>query len=401
MDIGLLQMMAAPPSNQIAKGQPNMQGNENSFGTILGGVLSSTQGSMVETPSTNQLQEISIGSILQASSIEELAKELNISPEQLQEEIEQMLNGQGTGVLTTLENLLEKLGIPLEDADEGLAFWTILSQIEAHAPAIFKELKDSLEGKGALSQQEAVELATLLKSISIAVPERDLLMKQEQQIFTLQNFLSATNVKLEGLTVRATNVFQQLQPVEQTVVVANSQNNQQSFSESKEQPTQVFSIHANPAMVRNDAQVTNPEQNQARGEALMREMQTIFKRANFGQVGGTNRLLIKLYPEHLGQVRIELLQTNGVLTARILASSALGKEMLDSQLHQLRAAFTQQGLQVERIDITQTLQDTTRQEREQAFNQHFRKESEEQEESTDDDSEEEMSFQEYMIELEV
>ena len=84
--------------------------------------------------------------------------------------------------------------------------------------------------------------------------------------------------------------------------------------------------------------------NNARNEALMKEMQTIFKRSNFGQTGGTNRLLIKLYPEHLGQVRIELLQVNGIMTARILASTALGKEMLDSQLHQLRSAFLQQNL---------------------------------------------------------
>ena len=69
-------------------------------------------------------------------------------------------------------------------------------------------------------------------------------------------------------------------------------------------------------------------------------MQNIFKRSNFGQTGGTNRLLIKLYPEHLGQVRIELLQVNGVMTARILASTALGKEMLDSQLHQLRKCIS-------------------------------------------------------------
>ena len=115
-------------------------------------------------------------------------------------------------------------------------------------------------------------------------------------------------------------------------------------------------------------------------------MQNIFKRSNFGQTGGTNRLLIKLYPEHLGQVRIELLQVNGVMTARILASTALGKEMLDSQLHQLRSAFLQQNLQVERIDVSQTLQDTSRNDRDQAFNQHFRKEQENSDEHQEQNS---------------
>ena len=130
-------------------------------------------------------------------------------------------------------------------------------------------------------------------------------------------------------------------------------------------------------------------------------MQNIFKRSNFGQTGGTNRLLVKLYPEHLGQVRIELLQVNGIMTARILASTALGKEMLDSQLHQLRQAFVQQNLQVDRIDISQTLQDTAKNDREQAFNQHFRKNRQETEQQHEQNTEEEMTFQEYMIELEV
>ncbi len=87
------------------------------------------------------------------------------------------------------------------------------------------------------------------------------------------------------------------------------------------------------------------------------------------------------------------------MTARILASTALGKEMLDSQLHQLRSAFLQQNLQVERIDVSQTLQDTAKNDRDQAFNQHFRKEGQETDEQQEQNDEEEMTFQEYMIDL--
>ena len=172
---------------------------------------------------------------------------------------------------------------------------------------------------------------------------------------------------------------------------------------SKESSLQAVSAAAgNMAIAKGELSVTELEnRNNARNESLMREMQNIFKRSNFGQTGGTNRLLIKLYPEHLGQVRIELLQVNGVMTARILASTALGKEMLDSQLHQLRTAFVQQNLQVERIDVSQTLQDTTRNDRDQAFNQHFRREGQESsDEHQEQTPEDEMTFQEYMIELE-
>ena len=79
----------------------------------------------------------------------------------------------------------------------------------------------------------------------------------------------------------------------------------------------------------------------------------------------------------------------------------LVKRCLDSQLHQLRSAFLQQNLQVDRIDVSQTLQDTSKNDRDQAFNQHFRKEGQETEEQQEQNDEEEMTFQEYMIELEV
>ena len=125
------------------------------------------------------------------------------------------------------------------------------------------------------------------------------------------------------------------------------------------------------------------------------------KRSNFGQVGGTNRMLIKLYPEHLGQIRIELLETNGIMTARILASTAFAKGMLDSQLHQLKHAFNQQNLQVERIDITQTIQESQRNEREQSFNEQFKREQQTDDKKHNKSSEEERSFEEFMIELEV
>lgn len=140
----------------------------------------------------------------------------------------------------------------------------------------------------------------------------------------------------------------------------------------------------------------------SRSETLIREMQAIMKRANFGQVGGTNRLLIKLYPEHLGQVRIELLETNGIMTARILASTALGKEMLDSQQAQLRQAFAHQNIQLDRLDISQTIQESNRGERDQnAFNGQFKRDQQQSEDQQQQSDEEEMSFQEFMIELEV
>lgn len=141
----------------------------------------------------------------------------------------------------------------------------------------------------------------------------------------------------------------------------------------------------------------------SRSEELMKQLQAVLQRANFGQIGGANRIAIRLYPEHLGTLRIELHELNGVLSARILASSATAREMLDKQLHQLRASFTAQNLQVERIEVAQMLQGSERSEREQLLQQQRQDQQaqQQQQQHTDEESEEEFeSFADYLIRLE-
>lgn len=43
------------------------------------------------------------------------------------------------------------------------------------------------------------------------------------------------------------------------------------------------------------------------------------------------------------------MQQDGVLSARLLTSTAVGKELLDSQLQQLKTAFAQQNIQMDQL----------------------------------------------------
>lgn len=131
-------------------------------------------------------------------------------------------------------------------------------------------------------------------------------------------------------------------------------------------------------------------------------MQAIMNRAQISNAQGITRLTIKLYPENLGTVRIELVQNDGVLTARLLASTAHGRELLDSQAHQLKQAFVQQNIQVDRLDIAQSLQDADRQQRDQSFfNNFFKQQQDEEQEHKNEDEDEGLSFDDYLINEEV
>jgi flagellar hook-length control protein FliK len=72
------------------------------------------------------------------------------------------------------------------------------------------------------------------------------------------------------------------------------------------------------------------------------------------QGNGITEATLKLMPEHLGQVDIKISIQNGQVVAQFLADSIRGKEMLESQLTQLRTALQGQGLQVDKLEVTQS-----------------------------------------------
>ncbi|WP_342512602.1 flagellar hook-length control protein FliK [Sporosarcina sp. FSL K6-1522] len=412
MNIAAMQQMIKMPTQASAGGS---KASASTFGSVFTSMTANSATADQEL-STNEVSADSILSIFHATSIEQLEEAMK----ELGHE-----NTDATNLLAQLGSveeqredllaLLEKAGLSESELTE-MTFtndiWVVLEKIDKIAPQFFEQLTTALDGKADMSKQQAVDVLTLLKTIELVAPKTDLLVRQEQQIASLQSFLVAAGAQFEeGLQVSKTAAttpipFMDSQHAARIVVQTQSSPSLTDDGNAPKQSevSQQVASHAigNVAVAKGDFSITEEEnRTNARNEALTREMQNIFKRANFGQTGGTNRLLIKLYPEHLGQVRIELLQVNGVMTARILASTALGKEMLDSQLNQLRNAFIQQNLQVERIDVSQTLQDTARNDREQAFNQHLKQQEQETNEGQEQNEDEEQSFQEYLIELEV
>jgi len=413
VNVGSIQALLGS-AQQLGTQAGNATGGNNAFGSVFNNILASGPALVapVEENAEDTITDETIMEIFNATTVEEIAELLGLG------NISAQSSKQFAGLLDTdvdqlIENiipLLEKAGLSESELTAAMHvndFWSLLDVIDKIAPQFFAELTTALEGKGAIPKDQAVELLALLKSVTLAAPKMDLVMKQEQQVFSLQGFLVATSERVETIinSNQNRNGMVQLMEAHQIIrMVPQVQTGQNPANDEslKDTPKETVQPVLNQlSATRSEAAPAEVEKsNNARNEALLREMQNIFKRSNFGQTGGTNRLLIKLYPEHLGQVRIELLQVNGIMTARILASSAQGKEMLNSQLHQLKAAFVQQNLQVDRIDVSQTLQDTSRNDRDNAFNQHFKKEQEGTEEQQEQNPEDDRTFQEYMIELE-
>ncbi len=86
---------------------------------------------------------------------------------------------------------------------------------------------------------------------------------------------------------------------------------------------------------------------------LIQQFESILSKSQFSKNGGVQKLFIKLNPESLGSIRIELIQKDQSITARILTTTEAAKEALESHLHNLKHAFEAQSIKVDNVQIGQ------------------------------------------------
>lgn len=134
-------------------------------------------------------------------------------------------------------------------------------------------------------------------------------------------------------------------------------------------------------------------------EQLMKQFESILSKSQFMNNGGTQKLFIKLFPEHLGSIRIELFQRDQTMMARIITTSGTAKETLESQINGLKQAFAAQNLSVDRIEVTQQ---QAQQERflNRDSEQQQREPGKGQQEKKDEKGEFNLSFEEAMLNTE-
>ncbi|WP_444684181.1 flagellar hook-length control protein FliK [Alkalicoccus luteus] len=94
-----------------------------------------------------------------------------------------------------------------------------------------------------------------------------------------------------------------------------------------------------------------------RQETMIKQFETLVKRLQVQQMqNGAQQLTIRLHPQSLGRLEVTLQQVNGVMQARIMTFTSQAREVMEQTVHQLKQAFQQQNLQLDRIDIQQSVQ---------------------------------------------
>lgn len=293
-------------------------------------------------------------------TLENLSAMLDITPEQLESLMQQLLKDE----------------MPLDDV------WAMLEQ----APALLAQIASVLQGESSqVTPKEAGKVAEFLKLAQMIGTKTDTIYQQEFQLNETKSVLQSLVAQLQPQ--------QRQQETAKPIVFQQVATSQTPIKQ--ETDTTHAQVQQHTQVATKTVTITLPAERPAQSEALAKEIQNLINRSQLSNNQGTMRLVLKLFPENLGQIRIEVMQKDGMMQARLLATTSSGKELIDSNLQQLKTAFAAQNIQMERIDVAQSLQDAERSRDQNFFNSFFRQQQEEQEEKKNDD-EEQQSFDEFL-----
>lgn len=400
--------------------QANSQSSANgSFAGLFGSIMSgsaSVQDSTVEmsVPQFTQEELTKLLQLLETDDILDvdgglglLEQSLFTNDSELLALIEQFIENQLDPQLEPLQVGQQQLSKSLspEEMSEKIAEWLALLAELLALPA------------NELTKATNHDLASILKTMKLF----ELLGNQQEQSqgqLQLKELLNQLKMKLELMAGNEKQLGRESYLQRTFTQVANEVNANtaalkgQVDGQTEQKPVQSKLESINGFV--QFQQMSKPEQltltlNQAGRQTssaeLIKQFENILARSQFSNGIGGQKLMIKLSPEHLGSLRIELIQRDAGLIARILTSTATAKETLEAQLHGLKQAFGSQNIQVEKIEISQQL--SSQQERFLNKEQQSDQKGHEQQEYRKADEEEiedqtfNYSFEEALLNMEV
>lgn len=389
--------------NTVKTAEPDSK----AFGSVFNSMVSKSSAPTAKQAEVSEppLAE-SISGIVEEDSLESLLEQLGVKMDE--SGLFALVGEESTPIaldeLMTLDNLTELIGMTKEELSQIIEqllgdtkqeitnVWSLLEQ----APHILNEVMAAVQKpeQNNVQPKELQQIVQLLKLAQLAGSKVDKVYQQEINLASLKDALLALANEAQKLagteqSTSKTTTFQQVvQQGQQTTVKVETDT--QTAGHLQQQVTHTKTVT-----------VTLPAEKPAQSDALIKEIQNLINRSQLSGQPGNMKLFLKLFPENLGQIRIELVQKDGVMTARLLATTAMGKELLENNINQLKAGFVSQNIQMERIDVAQSLQDADRNARDQNFfNNFFRqKDGEEKKDNNEDTLEEEnISFKDLLSE---
>jgi len=167
---------------------------------------------------------------------------------------------------------------------------------------------------------------------------------------------------------------------------------------------QHINIQTNVPMPKLEQYVIYVNQNQNPGAVesqLIEQFQQVMKTSKFlSMPNGVNQLSIALRPDNLGEMMVRLTEINGEMTVKIVVTSQAAKEMLESNINQLRHMFSPQQVVIERQDLgAGQTQNQTKDSDEQSLHSQDQNQSQSDETNQQGNNSNESDFEAHLDEL--
>lgn len=307
----------------------------------------------------------------QEDMAEQLIERLSVDGE----EIDQMLE-QDPALMLMLQGWLLQVNAVLNPNDQALLQG---DQIQSHLPPLAQEAStirfalldaltqlssaEQLHLKGEQSNQANKLMMTLELMLQGAGLNRAAEGAQAKGQTANQQLMSLFNSQVSNVTAGTTSLSQHAQQMDNASVrVLNANASEMNVSMASELSSDdqgsVFAqgtVTAGQLAMRDNLQgALRMPATPVPVEQFADEMNRfVVQRLDFVRMQGVTEAKISLYPENLGQVDIRITMQNGQLVAQFMTEHASARDLIDQQMGQLRAALQSQGIQVEKLEVTQ------------------------------------------------
>ncbi|WP_165445036.1 flagellar hook-length control protein FliK [Gracilibacillus phocaeensis] len=137
-------------------------------------------------------------------------------------------------------------------------------------------------------------------------------------------------------------------------------------------------------------------------QQLIQQFQRVMQKSNFMQLAnGDGQLTVQLKPEHLGEITVRLVQMNGEMTVKMLVHSQAAKELLETNIQQLRHLFSPQQVVVEKQETFLTPSSDELTQEQESYEEEQGEQGSDHEEQSASSDDNEIDFHELLMEMKV
>lgn len=311
---------------------------------------------------------------IQGSKEKEIAEQLEEAIKKLlQEEKESLDEDTYTIITNEISNIINVLATQI---------LSILGTFETNI-----DTTNLLKGLLTNPVDENMDTSAILKELLANVStETSNLLKEKQGTLdvatVLQNFLEKLQKNESSLTKDVKNTVINLQDIQRMLKDASSNSTnstEQTVNTMAKETSKVVNLlgsFTNDSQGESQAQESSVKQDllnilkpttngqfaifvsgegkKANTEAFVRELYDVMTKGSLQNTNSMKKLTIRLFPENLGSIRIELIQKDSNIVARILTSNGKTKDLIDSSLPLLQHLLQQNQVSIGKIETSQS-----------------------------------------------